>query len=336
MSLEEIVDTAEFRRSSILSRGINWILKHTILPQFPKEHMDSYLRQWEPSSRNVEIALEGLLKLARRPRHCWAVLSTLKDWGDNYFPNADERPRYLINTQHDEKIPFRGEADIMYVYMIAQIGYVANGLAENTTIEEMRTVAQGFKEMNRTGGKAFSEHPSVMPRVTEHDRLSLRAAQKLDKPYNACPSLHIAYSIYMDNVAGRYLKDRDMLDSIRKSAKAMLNSVLYVKQHSILDVAFGIMCARIVYEKTYGEGFNDFTEVFDELREEHPTIDYDEISSVYREIEEIREKMQDKTDLAGMMGTYLKRHGYKKIRPEEDVNNAYFDTERREIIFKNK
>jgi hypothetical protein len=108
----------------------------------------------------------------------------------------------------------------------------------------------------------------------------------------------------------------------------MFNSVLYTKQHSLLDVAFGILCAQLVFEARYEGAFDDLTHAFDGMRAEHP-IPYDEIVAIYGEARAMHRAGEP---LADTLGRYLREHGYRTVPPDEALGIAYLDTRTREIV----
>ncbi len=330
------VDTPVFRDSSTLSRWLRRGLRTFVLPTFGSEHRDAYDEQFDDASRNVEVAVEGALNLVNRHfLKSLPILGGVGNWLTSYFGaqgGARDRDRYLVYTQHDERIPFRPDQDVLYAYMVCQIAYLANELADVLDRSEMKAFAGGFVELNRVGAECFHAHPSVMPRFLGHDRLALRVVQRLDQPLNCCPSLHIAYALLLDNLA-RTLRDRaedkrEALDSVRTVTLAMFNSVLYTKQHSLLDVAFGILCAQIVFEARYEGAFDDLTHAFAAMRGEHP-IPYDEIIAILREA---RGMHRAGAPLADTLGRYLGEHGYRTVPPDEELGLAYLDTRTREIV----
>lgn len=336
--LASAVDTVEFHRSSGFSRWLRRRLESAIIPRSAPENRTAYRAQFGDASRNVEIAVEGLGRLIRRhPVKSALVLRTLADWLTGYFGmqrRLADRPRYLIYTQHDAEIPFVPEADILYTYMISQIVYVANALANICSARQMHHITGGFVVLNELGVEAFDRCPSVMPRFHGHQRLSLKVIQRLDQPLNCCPSLHIAYSLFLDGVAETFIKplrqQRDVFDSVRYSTVGMFNSVLYTKQHSILDVAFGMVCAKLVFERRFDRPFNAFVDQFPALQDAHP-IPYDEIVSIYEEALQLHRRCGS---FAGTLDAYLEAHGYQTVAPDADIGHSHFDTVRREIVRK--
>lgn len=335
------VETHEFRRSSLFSRGLRRLLRGIIIPLSEAGNREAYRAQFAEASRNVEIATEQLLKLS--VTHPWKtahVIAAIRHWISTYFRAqgaAARRDRYLVYTRWDEGIPFVPEEDIMYTYMLAQIAYVAGALAAILPGPAMAEVARAFMEMNALGAEVFDRFPTVMPRFKDHRRLSLHVIQRVDQPLNCCPSLHIAYSILLDNLAGSVIAPhpahREVYASIRYSTGRMFNSVLYTKQHSLLDVAFGILCARLVYEARFrdrfGREFSDFTSLFDTLKGDHPAIPYDRIAAMYAEAVALHARAGT---LVGAVGAYLEEHGFPRIAPEDEVDGRSYDVERREML----
>ncbi len=333
------VPTAEFARSSPFSRWLRRRLEAVIIPRSDPQYRRAYVEQFGDASRNVEIAVEGLGRLLRdHPFKSLLVLRTLSDWLFRYFgtqKDLAQTDRYLVYTEHDSHIPFQPEQDILYTYMLAQIAYIANELAEIASPTRMKHITEGFMEMNRLGVEAFSRFPSVMPRYTEHDRLSLRVIQHLDKPLNCCPSLHIAYSLFLDGVADLIVRPlpekREAFQSVRYSTIGMFNSVLYTKQHSILDVAFGMLCAEMVFVRWFQRPFDNFVSTFPELASQHP-IPYDEIERMYNEARQISRGGGGRS-LAETLGIYLERHGYPLVGHDEEIGPGwYYDVGRGEMV----
>jgi len=330
------VSTRVFQRSTAFSRALRWSLRRTVLPLTAAEHRTAYAEQFDDASRNLEIAIEGLGKLINR--HTMKTLTVSRGvwhWGSTYFGaqrRVKKRDRYLVYTDLDHRVPFLPDQDILYAYMVSQVAFLANELAALLTRSELADIARAFMEANRIGAEAFERYPTVMPRLVDHDRLSLRVVQYLDAPVNCCPSLHIAYALLLDNVArslGDRLADRaDVLESVRTSTVGMFNSVLYTKQHSLLDVAFGILCAREVFEARFGGGFDDLTTVFPDLAAEHP-IPYDTIVQILYEATVLRRSADS---LADALGRYLDTRGFVTVGPGEELGSCYFDTSARRLV----
>lgn len=315
------LDTQRFSRTTPLSRIIQAAAKPFFFHHFTNPGEEpSHNEQFPIASKNLEIMLEDLLETTvKHPIKTAPVYHAVGNWVISYFKaqkKTHEKLCFDVYTEHDKLIPFKPQEDIMYAYMISQLAYVASQVTKKLTFKEMKSFVKGFIELNDLAVDTFNQYPTVMPRFHDHDRLTLRVVQHIDEPVNCCPSLHIAYSIYLDNVAQKVLnepKDKDCFESIRTSTKAMVNSVLYTKQHALIDVAGGILAAQIIFEDTYNDPFNNFIHVFDELKYDHLEIDYDRIERMYNEL---------KSDFANIgsfpnaIGNYLKKHNYPVVRRE--------------------
>ncbi len=332
---KEPVSTELFRRSTASSKTIRWFLRRLVLPLTSSRLRDAYTEQFDDASRNVEIAVEGLFKLFNRHSFKGLAISRgVLHWWTTYFGaqrQATDRDRYLVYTQHDHRIPFVPDQDLLYAYMVTQVAFLASELAELLSHRELGKIARAFMDANEMGAEAFRLYPTTMPRFLDHDRLCLMVVQKLDAPLNCCPSLHITYSLLLDNTA-RWLGDRltdrrEMLESLRVSTQGMFNSVLYTKQHSLLDVAFGILCAGEIFRIHFGGGFDDLTHNFPSLSRHHP-IPYDLIIEM---LEEAQWHRQRNDSLASALGSYLQANGFKTVAPGEDLTGKCFHTGKQEL-----
>ena len=315
--------TKEYQDQSLFSKCLRYTLKYSVLPFSSKENKEHYKEQFTEASRNLEITLENVLKLVRHPVKAISILKAIKNFSSNYLgsqKNIKNHEKYFVYTQLDNQIPFILEEDTMYAYTFAQFAYISNNLCKMLGKKEIKNIAASFSELNTLGAETFNKYPTLMPRFTNHNRLTLKILQKIDKPTNCCPSLHIAYSLLLDNISERKIKPKseEIFNSIRYSTKRMFNSVLYTKQHALVDIAFGILCAKVVFEKrfTENENFNDFLSEFDSLKSEHPKINYDEIKNIYSEALDIYKNTENFPESVGL---YMKNKGFIKIKDNEKM-----------------
>ncbi|MFH1828645.1 MAG: hypothetical protein ABH824_05280 [Nanoarchaeota archaeon] len=326
---------------SSFSKVIHPWLRKAFFPIVGKDDPQAFEEQFPLASRNVEIMVEYLLKMLKYPVKSSLVGLCISDWFTNYFgaqkKTADDL-HYLVYTKSDHEVPFKPEEDIMYTYMVSQLAYIGNELVKTCSLKNMKIVTDCFRRANRLGTEVFYRYPTVMPRFTIHDRISLKVIQDVDKPLNCCPSLHITYSLLLDNIGEKvvYLpeKNEDAWRSVRTATEEMVNSVLYTKQHSLVDVAFGMLTAKMVFEQIFPDlKFNDFMDVYSEMQESNPDVSYDKIKLIYSQANDIqqmlkRSKSQD--DLSSIVGIYFKDKKFPLVNPGE--NNAYFDQEKGLVI----
>lgn len=310
----------------VLTGSIKYAIRHWLIPKLGENKRREYEKQVDEASIIPYVAFKGLYQLlSNHPRNGLEAVLALANWGMRYYNEQQyEGCRYLIYTQKDNMIPFRPEEDTMYAYMLAQLAEAGNVLADTVSTEVMSDITKGFIRMNELGAETFRQYPTIMPRFLNHNRLTLKVVQELDRPYNCCPSLHIAYSLYMYNVCKEFLKKSKVKESFRHTTKCMFNSVLYTKQHSMIDIAFGMLCAKKVFEQEFC-GFDDMRGEFAKLKKENTSIGYGNISSIYEEITDTGDGR-----LSFILGTYLRRH----LHPVMDAELAlsrYFDTDSKSI-----
>lgn len=319
-----------FETPSAFSRALRQVLRATILPLLGSEHRVEYEAQFAEASRNAEIAVEGLGRLVNRHTlSVTPVVGAVGNWARHYFGaqrRAATRERFLVYTDVDAAIPFRPEADTLYAFMVTQVTHLASELADVLPRRELRDAIRAFPEMNQVGAEAFRRFPTVMPRFTDHPRLSLRVVQALDRPLNCCPSLHIAYSFMIDDLAGAAFGPHDdkaeALDAVRRVTAGMIDSVLYTKQHAILDVAFGMLCARVVHVRRSDRPFADPLAVLEPERAD-AEIPRDAIAALYEEASWWHARAGN---LAGALGGFLRDHRYPLVGPDEEVEACFVDS----------
>jgi|ETNmetMinimDraft_26_1059896.scaffolds.fasta_scaffold04968_1 hypothetical protein len=318
------------------SRALRRALWVTVLPRFGDEHREAYEAQFGEASRNAEIAVEGLGRLVNR--HALSVtpvLGALTSWARHYHGaqrGAADKDRYLVYTDLDAAIPFRPEADTLYAYMATQVTNLATDLADVLPRPELKRAVGAFTDMNAVASAAFRRFPTVMPRFTGHDRLSLRVVQALDRPLNCCPSLHIAYTIMIDDVARAafepHVDKAPALAAVRAATAGMVESVLYTKQHAILDVAFGMLCARIVHERRFDRPFPDPIALLDAAAGAQP-IPHAAIAALY---EEACWRYARADDLAGALGDFLDDHRYPLVPADAVLESCFVDAATGELV----
>ena len=82
----------------------------------------------------------------------------------------------------------------------------------------------------------------------------VRMIQSVDDPSNVCPSIHVASTLAIMMVVLRYDKFRHPLfakGGVSLVAIGIILSTMFLKQHSIIDVAAGIALSLFLYIITY-------------------------------------------------------------------------------------
>jgi len=286
-------------------------------------------KEFEDCSRIYEIGIESLIILLfTHPIKALYVICLSIHWFRNYFGEQKKyhNKRYLIYTQHDQKIPFKPNQDVIYVYLYPLLYAIALEAAKKVNLKEMKRIVKCFKEMTSIAAESFDKYPSVSPRFLNHDRFMLNVVYNNDKPYNCCPSLHIAFALGLYNIGCRYFLKDPLFKTIEHATLHIFNSVMYTKQHSILDVAWGMLLADNVFKKNYDFKFPSFSKQFKILKKDNLNINYSELLKIYKEAKEL----SNRKSVSNAIGIYLKKHKYPKVKSEK---NAYFSTRTKKISY---
>lgn len=248
------------------------------------------------------------------------LLSIVLEWKKRYLDIQDgvrqKQEFYYVHTPLDDKIPFVPEECRDYNMIIVQLAKIANRIAKHADLEYVQRVFDCFVYNTDISKEVFQGCPTLMPRHIEHDDLNLKIVQRYDQPVNCCPSLHIAFSLLGYNVGKPYLGEEELAE-VQETVGNMANSVLYTKQHALVDISFGILAARMAFERCFpGQEFEDFTGRYTLMKERYPEIAYDEILRLYRRCIELKEEGMKLVDI---VRTCLNENGYRKVKAEEVV-----------------
>lgn len=327
------VQTSEFLREPT---GFEMFLRnkfrHLILNRSAPENRKYYRQQFDEAFRNIEIGAGNLISLLiNNSNKSLVALSKTAEWQREYFKSVEEGKRkkqYMIYTKEDSEIPFLPEWDLWYFYMNTQFAYVAKNLAEITSMKEFKNMADGFSNLNEIGNPAFRNYPTRMPRITPpgEPRITMNIIQKADHPLNCCPSFHIAYSMYLLNASEVIIKPRrkEVFDTIELSAREMISSILYTKQHALIDISYGLLAAKIASEKRFPHHpFNDFIPELLKLQEQHPSINYERVIEDYQDALSL---YGDIGNFAISMGHHIHNIGFPLLHPgDKRLDTHYFD-----------
>ena len=111
-----------------------------------------------------------------------------------------------------------------------------------------------------------------------------------------------------------------MFDSLEHGAEKTFSTVLYTKQHSLIDISAAMAVARKAYEKNVDEKFDDFTGRFQRLQQEHPAMPFRRIQDKYEQFfNEMRE-----TPFLEVIRRELEEGKYPLISPEQPWRGSSF------------
>ncbi|MBI2102556.1 hypothetical protein HYT55_01855 [Candidatus Woesearchaeota archaeon] len=246
---------------------------------------------------------------------------------DSYFSVQHERNEspYFVYDEHDRRIPFRPQESRTYNDLLPLLLTVLKTGIKEHSRNEVQQLADCFLTANQMAQEVYRTSQTIMPRFTVHQQWGLHLVQWVDSPVNCCPSLHVAFSSLMYNLREEFIPAAQQSEA-EHSLERMASAVLYTKQHALIDVAFGFLCARIAFERHYGAFTDDLAERAASLQKEHPSIPYQTILDLY---EQSRQRYLRGRTLAEIVSEHLIEKQYPKVSREEDLRGIYFDTQER-------
>lgn len=257
------------------------------------------------------------------PLKSYDVAQAVWKFQESYFSiQKQSSAPYFAYSEHDQQIPFRPEESANYNELFTLLLVMIKEGIERHPRRELQPIVNCFSTANQLAQEVYRTSQTIMPRFTVHQQLGLHFVQWVDLPMNCCPSLHVAFSSLMYNL-------REDLIPTEQQAKAkttlekMAASVLYTKQHALIDVAFGFLCAKIAHERRLGCLEQEILNNQACLQEKDPLIPYGVINEIYSWGKE--EHLHGKS-LAQIVGEYIKEKGFPKVSPETDLREVYFDT----------
>lgn len=173
------------------------------------------------------------------------------------------------NMHHflDDKIPFNEFFAIPYFLWFFYIGYVLVKLSIKSKSDFIKAFTYIFGGMT-IGLVIFLIYPTtqglrpeIMPRDNVFTEL-VHFLHRIDTPTNVCPSLHVYDSV---GACIAVMLAKDCFNYVEKYAAVFLTisislSTLFIKQHSVIDVFWGLVMSVvmyfIIYLPDYGKYFN--------------------------------------------------------------------------------
>lgn len=169
-----------------------------------------------------------------------------------------------IYCKWDEMIPFLPIFIIAYVFwfvLIALTGFCFFCLSRI----DLRKTFMSINICMAIGLIVYFFYPnyvSIRPEVYGDDIFSqaVKFLQEIDSSSSVCPSLHVAVnvSIYTGAIHSACFRNRRGIKIFLLLITILVSmSTVFIKQHSIIDVAFGVLVAMIAYVFVYKIYFNE-------------------------------------------------------------------------------
>lgn len=168
------------------------------------------------------------------------------------------RPKYIMHTAFDDKIPFLKVFVIFYVlwFLYVAFGVIFTAAYSKKDFLKLFIFLFGGMAVANAVYMIFPNAQNLRPVVTGNDPFSslIRFIYSKDTPTDVCPSMHVINAIAVDSALQHSKqfskkKYRCVISFILMVLICL--STLFIKQHSVLDVAGGIITAAFFYVPLY-------------------------------------------------------------------------------------
>lgn len=169
------------------------------------------------------------------------------------------KPRYIMHTKLDDMIPFLKIFAIPYVLWFAYVAYglIYTGLHSRRDYYRLFTFLSCGMSISYILYMIFPNTQNLRPVIRQNDPLSLlvKFLYWSDTPTNVCPSIHMINTVAVDSAL------KNSSDFCSKKYGRALSSILailiclstvFIKQHSVIDVACGFAIGIMLYIPIYG------------------------------------------------------------------------------------
>lgn len=167
-------------------------------------------------------------------------------------------PKYIVHTALDDRIPFVKEFAVPYLlwFLYIAFGIIYIGTHSCKEFYKLLIFLGGGMSVTYALYMIFPNAQDLRPVITGNDFFSwlMKIIYASDTPTNVCPSVHVINAIAVNSA----LQHSNYFAKIKfgKPASHIFTiivclSTVFIKQHSILDVALGIVVAALFYIPLY-------------------------------------------------------------------------------------
>lgn len=167
-------------------------------------------------------------------------------------------PKYIMHTVLDDRIPFIKGFVVFYVlwFLYVPFGVIFTAAFSKKDFLRLFIFLFGGMAVANTVYMVFPNAQNLRPAITGNDPLSslIKLIYSKDTPTNVCPSMHVINAIAVDSA----LRHSDEFSEKRYRnvisfvfTVLICLSTLFIKQHSVLDVAYGVLTAAFFYIPLY-------------------------------------------------------------------------------------
>ncbi|SHH87711.1 hypothetical protein SAMN02745823_01316 [Sporobacter termitidis DSM 10068] len=163
-------------------------------------------------------------------------------------------PKYIIHTTLDDHIPFVKEFVVPYLLWFPYIAYgvLYTGVHSREDFCKLIIFLGGGMSVAYLVCMIFPNAQDLRPSITQNDPFSVlvKLIYATDTPTNVCPSVHVINAIAVN--AALQHSGAFAVKKYRKPCSHTLTiliclSTVFIKQHSIVDVGWGIFAAALFY-----------------------------------------------------------------------------------------
>lgn len=168
-------------------------------------------------------------------------------------------PKYMIHVSLDDRVPFVKEFVIPYLIWFPYIvyGVIFTGTHSRRDFYKLLIFLAGGMSIAYIVYMIYPNAQNMRPVITKKDPFSLlvRMVYATDTPTNVCPSVHVINSIAV-NAALQHSEDFAREKRNGRFASHILTiliclSTVFIKQHSVMDVGWGIVTGMVFYIPLY-------------------------------------------------------------------------------------
>ncbi|MGI6112921.1 MAG: phosphatase PAP2 family protein [Mahellales bacterium] len=197
-------------------------------------------------------------KLIRKYRHfgwlsLFGIILILYHYCENYL-----EPKYVIESFLDNYIPFIKEFIIAYLFwfLYMAIGVIYLGLRSVKDYYKLIIFMFSGMLICYIIYIIFPNGLDLRPDISGNDMFSslVKFIHKVDTPTNVCPSIHVFNSIavHVALVRSSLLEGKKGYKAASLIAMLLIcASTVFVKQHSIVDLIWGVVLGFICYMAVY-------------------------------------------------------------------------------------
>jgi membrane-associated phospholipid phosphatase len=152
-------------------------------------------------------------------------------------------PVLIPNTRVDRAIPF---LPIFVIPYFSYYFFLLSPLFIIRDLESFRETAFGMGTIVLISCVVFFFWPTAI--TTSYTDPLLRALLAVDRPRNACPSLHASLTLFCALMMHRHIRRKAGRSALWGWAALIIASTLFTKRHAVIDIAVGMAFGWSVYQ----------------------------------------------------------------------------------------